>query len=43
MYTSNMYYMNPVSRDFRTHELVEVLFLKQYGFDISFYQAPLQS
>ena len=22
------------------HELVEVLFLKRYGFDISFYQAP---
>ena len=29
--------MNPVSRDFPTHELVEVLFLKQYGFGISFY------
>ena len=37
MYTSNIYYMNPVSRDFPTHELVEVLFLKQYGFGISFY------
>ena len=24
------------------HELVEVLFLKRYGFDISFYQAPQQ-
>ena len=35
--------MNPVPRDFRTHELVEVLFLKQYGFDISLYQAPLLS
>ena len=22
------------------HELVEVLFLKRYGFDISFYQVP---
>ena len=37
MYTSNIYYMNPVSRDFPTHEFVEVLFLKQYGFGISFY------
>ena len=37
MYTSNIYYMNPVSRDFPTHELVEVLFLKQYGLGISFY------
>ena len=40
LYTSNCY-MNPVSRvslhiTFRTHELVELLFLKRYGFDISF-------
>ena len=39
MYTSNSY-MNLVSRvslhyNFRTHEMVEVLFLKRYGFDIS--------
>ena len=39
MYTSNSY-MKLVSRvslhlNFRTHELVEVLFLKRYGFDIS--------
>ena len=38
-------YMNLVSRvslhqNFRTHQLVLVLFLNQYGFDISFYQAP---
>ena len=25
---------------FRTHKLVEVLFLKQYGFYVSLYQAP---
>ena len=32
--------MNPVSRvsNFKTHELVEVLFLKRDGFDISLYQ-----
>ena len=27
-------------QNFRTHQLVLVLFLNQYGFDISFYQAP---
>ena len=37
--------MNPVSRvsldyNFRTHKLVEVLFLKRYGSDISLHQAP---
>ena len=38
--------MNQVSKsfstlkNFRTHELAEVLFLKRYGFDISLYQAP---
>ena len=29
----------PTLKNFRTHKLVEVLFLKQYGFDISLYQA----
>ena len=38
-------YMNSISRvslhlNFRTHEFVEVLFLKRFGFDISLYQAP---
>ena len=40
-------YMNLVSsvtvslhQNLRTHQLVLVLFLNQYGFDISFYQAP---
>ena len=37
-------YMNSVARvslhlNFRTHEFVEVLFLKRFGFDISLYQA----
>ena len=31
----------PVLKHFRTHELVAVLFLKRYGFDISRYQAPI--
>ena len=46
MYNSNCYVNRvfksfPVLKHFRTHELVAVLFLKRYGFDISRYQAPI--